>query len=98
MSYYEVNEIKSKYFLKKFHRFTRDHPLSTYSKIFRKTNISYPLIRKAHVRVRIRRLEMLVSRKIFEYVLNGWPYCNHGFRVKATRETKKYTNFISLKR
>ena len=51
--------------------FLRGHPLSTYGKFSEKTNISNP--RYAHVRVRIRGLEMLVFPKILRTYLMDDP-------------------------
>ena len=49
----------------------RCQPLSTYAKFYEKLNISNPLI--AHVRVRVRALEMLVFRKILRTYLMDDP-------------------------
>ena len=47
-----------------------DHPLSTYAKFSEKLTLLTP--RYAHVRVRIRRLEMLVFRKVLRtYLIDG---------------------------
>ena len=51
--------------------YTRDLPLITYAKFSK--NLTFLTPRHRHVPVRIRELEMLVSRKILAYVLNGWP-------------------------
>ena len=47
------------------------HPLSTYAKFSEKLTFLTPWY--AHIRVRIRGLEMLVVSENFAYVLNGWP-------------------------
>ena len=51
---------------------TRGHLLSTYTKFSEKLIFLTPWY--AHVRARVRGLEILVFSEIFAYVLNGWPH------------------------
>ena len=87
----------------------RDHPFSTYAKFLEYLTFLCPWY--AHVRVHIRGREMLVFRKNFAYVLNGWSL-NLGIsagnfqiklsvnltKIKRAKNLKRYRALLTMRR